>query len=59
MTRKEQLMAASAGRAHMGTMMDIFEWFGDWKNYFKACSMFHQYDELLQKLQKEKQNGRR
>lgn len=54
MTRKEQIMAASAGRAHMGTLMGWFATFGDWKNYFKACNLFHMYDELIASLKKSK-----
>lgn len=54
MTLEEQIMRASSGRAHLGTLMDWFEAFADWENYFKACNLFHMYDELLKAKLKEK-----
>lgn len=54
MTRKEQIMAASAGRAHAMTMINLYGAFGDWKNYFNACNLFHMYDELIASLKKSK-----
>lgn len=53
MTRAEQIMRLSAGRAHLGTLMDWFEFCEDWKNYFEACCMFCAYDELLKAKMKE------
>lgn len=57
MTLEEQIMRASSGRAHLGTLMDWFEAFADWENYFKACNLFHMYDELLKAKLKEKNNA--
>lgn len=54
MTRNEQIMRLSASRAHLGTLMDWFEHFENWEQYFKCCCLFHAYDELLKKKLKEK-----
>lgn len=47
LTSEERVLRASAGRTHIGMLMNLFEASEDWENYFKACNLFHMYDELL------------
>ena len=56
MTPEERVMRASAGRAHLGMLMDWFEALGNWEAYFRACNLFHMYDELLKDELKEQNN---
>ena len=53
MTLNERIMRASASRAHLGGMMDWFEQVEEWDKYLYAAMLFHDFDRLLKKLQKE------
>lgn len=55
MTNRDAILAASSGRTHMGILMDFFNRHERWEAYFRACCLFHAYDELLWELQ----NGRK
>ena len=37
-------------------LMDWFEALGNWEAYFRACNLFHMYDELLKAELKEQNN---
>ena len=50
MKRKELILRLSAGRYHMGTLMDWFDVFEDWENYLISAVLFHEYDRLLKEL---------
>jgi hypothetical protein len=54
MNRKERILRLSAGRFHLGILMDWFDAFEDWENYLKAGVIFHAYDKLLKEQLKER-----
>jgi hypothetical protein len=54
MTRKEQIMRLSVGRAHLGTFLNWFEALEDWEKYLQCAVIFHDYDKLLKTKLKEK-----
>ena len=47
MTPGERVFRAVRGRAHMRMLMDLFEAYEDWENYFHVCNLYHMYDEFL------------
>ena len=54
MTLNERIMRASASRAHLGGMMDWFEQVEEWDKYLYAAMLFHDFDKLLKKLKRTK-----
>ena len=47
MTPREKVLRVTRDRAHMRMLMDVFEAYEDWENYFHACNLYHMYDEFL------------
>ena len=54
MTKKEQIMRLSVGRAHLGTFMSWFAAAEAWEKYLQCAVLFHEYDRLLTVKLKEK-----
>ena len=47
MTPREKVLRVTRDRAHMSMLMELFEAHEDWENYFRACNLYHMYDEFL------------
>ena len=47
MNPREKVLRVTRDRAYMSMLMELFEAHEDWENYFRACNLYHMYDEFL------------